>query len=367
MGIRAKSVLTPAEVERRAACAAPERPQSAAPVRAAPAEADGSTGLRILLAGEAVARDAALKQALAAAGNSVSAALDVHSALAATLEGAPHMVLCDWEIAGGPGLHYVHTLRLSEAGKRPHVVVVAERRHDARLLEAFQAGADEYLLLPLDTRLVVARTQATLRAVQLDERVRDLLAERETRIGELAIAARRLQIAAVTDALTGLYNRRYATERLQKAFDIAHNGGGPLAILAIDLDRFKSVNDEYGHDTGDVVLQSVARAMARILRKGDALCRMGGEEFLAICPGATITAAAEIGERLATGLRANVIHHGRFERAITGSIGVAELTSAHVSIDDLLKAADQRVYLAKEAGRDRVVAADPPSLLRVAG
>jgi diguanylate cyclase (GGDEF)-like protein len=366
MGIRARGVLDPAAVARRASSTG-EGAGVAASVAPPAAEAQPTAGLRILLAGPRVARDAELQPALAAAGHATLAAVDVRSALSAFLEHAPHVVLFDLDPAGEDALKLARMLRQSEAGQRVHLAVIAERRLEPRLLEAFEAGADEYFLRPLDVRLVLARLGSTQRAVDLDGRVRELLAERETRIGELAIATRKLKLAAVTDPLTGLYNRRFACERLSRAAEIARGSGRPLSVIAIDLDRFKSVNDEHGHDVGDEVLRAAARTLAGLLRKGDALCRMGGEEFLAICPGADLGQAAEIGERLRAGLASNVIRWGTFERAVTGSLGAAQYDPTEASIDALLKTADRRVYLAKEGGRNRVVAADPPEILRAAG
>ncbi|MBL8861881.1 MAG: diguanylate cyclase [Planctomycetes bacterium] len=370
MGVRAKPVLGLADVAQRAQAQGVEsepREDQVEPEQAPLVQRPHATGLRLVLVGDLLGRDATLQAALAADGHAVVAARDGREGLRAALETSPQMLLCDWDLPGGTGLQLARTLRQSEAGRQIQVVVVADRRKEPKLIEAFEAGADEYLLRPIDARLVVARARAAFRVVQLNERIQDLVAEREARIGQLAIATRKLQIATVTDALTGLHNRRYAVDRLQKSFEISRNGGGPLSVLCIDLDRFKSVNDEHGHDAGDAVLQACAKALAGALRKGDALCRMGGEEFLAICPGADLAAATEIGERLRGVLHASVIRFESFERVMTASIGVAQLQAAHGTIDELLKCADRRVYLAKEAGRDRVVASDPPTLLRAAG
>jgi two-component system cell cycle response regulator len=125
----------------------------------------------------------------------------------------------------------------------------------------------------------------------------------------------------------------------------------------IDIDRFKLVNDEHGHDTGDAVLRAVARSLRSCIRATELVCRLGGEEFLVICPRASAAKAALIAERMRLASEANVIEHGVFRRAVTLSLGVAELDSAVVNIDRLIKVADERVYQAKQAGRNRVVVA----------
>ena len=135
--------------------------------------------------------------------------------------------------------------------------------------------------------------------------------------------------------------------------------GLPLSAILIDIDEFKQVNDRYGHDTGDAVLREVARCLRSCIRATELVCRVGGEEFLVICPRASVAKAALIAERMRLANEANVIAHGNFRRAVTISLGVAELDRAEANVDRLLKAADERTYQAKRAGRNRVVAAAP--------
>ncbi|MFN0006914.1 MAG: HDOD domain-containing protein [Planctomycetota bacterium] len=369
MQSRARPALGRTDIRQRAQFAG-EAPSPAAVPGARPAEValTGQTsGLRILLVGEELSRTPDLRDSLADDGHEVTTVADGQEGLERALEKAPHFVLCDWDAPRMNGLQLVHTLRRSDVGSRVHFVIVAEGDKQSRLLEAFEAGADEYVLKPIDPRIVQARARAALRFVQLNERIENLRIEREQQIGQLAILTRKLQIAAVTDALTGLYNRRFAVERLQKAFAVSRNGKTPLSVIMLDIDRFKSVNDVHGHDTGDAVLRATAKLAAGLLRKGDALCRMGGEEFLAICPGADLRGGIEVAERLRAAVRKNVVRFGTFDRAVTVSAGVAQLEDTHADVDALLKTADRRVYLAKEGGRDGVVACEPPTILRTAG
>ena len=163
---------------------------------------------------------------------------------------------------------------------------------------------------------------------------------------------RRLRRLALTDALTGLANRREILRLGQAAFADARRDGTPLAVVALDLDHFKRVNDVHGHGTGDAVLQGVARAFTAALRPGDRLGRSGGEEFLAVLPGADPARAAAIAERLRASLEPGV--DGLRVRT---SAGVAALQPADRRLQDLLARADAALYRAKDAGRDRVVAA----------
>ncbi len=366
MSIRAKSLMQIADIRKCARAESEGNPETGSPPVAASARPprSRSAGLRVLVVGDQISRDGELCELLVHDGHTVTTAATGREGLKLALENAPHFVIADWDDPKMSALQLVTTLRSSTSGSRLHFLVVADPDKSSQLLEAFDAGVDEYVMRPFDPRIVLARARAALRLVQLDERVEDLLAEREGQIGQLAILTRKLQVAVATDPLTGLFNRRFATERLQRAFDLSRNGSMKLTVIMLDIDYFKRVNDEHGHDTGDVVLRETAKLAASRLRKGDAMCRMGGEEFLAICPGADLAAGLEIAERLRTAVRENIVKFGTFERAVTVSLGVAEIVDDFADVDALLKAADRRVYLAKENGRDRAVAHDAFELLR---
>ncbi len=158
---------------------------------------------------------------------------------------------------------------------------------------------------------------------------------------------------AVVDQLTGLFNRKALHGRFTEAAAQARMIGAPVSLIICDLDHFKRVNDEYGHDRGDVVLREVAYRMRRTLRVFDLVYRLGGEEFLVLLPGQDEEAAASVAERLVEGMRCEPVA----DLAITMSAGVATLTPDLLDFDDLLKAADLALYAAKRAGRDRVCAA----------
>jgi diguanylate cyclase (GGDEF)-like protein len=160
--------------------------------------------------------------------------------------------------------------------------------------------------------------------------------------------------AALTDPLTELYNRRYALERLDQEWSLSARTGEPLACLILDIDHFKRINDTYGHDVGDCVLRLTAGALRDLLRQNDVVCRLGGEEFVLIGPGMTQGMAAACAERLRAGLEARVIEVPGGQVRVTLSIGVAVRTADTASPAELLKAADEAVYAAKKAGRNRV-------------
>ena len=167
-----------------------------------------------------------------------------------------------------------------------------------------------------------------------------------------------LQRVAALDPLTSVYNRRFGVERLKEEIARSQRSGEPLGLLVLDLDYFKSVNDTYGHVVGDQVLQSAVRATRRVLRDGDVLVRYGGEEFFVILPGAGRGDLTEMAERIRHSIsEAETLNNGH-RLSITVSIGGAGLPDQVV--DDpvaLIAIADQALYTAKSAGRDRSVIA----------
>lgn len=183
-------------------------------------------------------------------------------------------------------------------------------------------------------------------------------------------ALARLAALAVTDTLTGLPNRRGFQERATPALLAARRRGGVAALLTFDLDRFKAINDGFGHAAGDAVLHGVAVALAGTLRAGDVPARFGGEEFVALLPDTTLPAAREVAERLRAAISATVPHPAGPGAEVTVSIGVAPVGGGEPELALLaaLAAADAALYRAKHAGRDRVELAgqEAPAAVRTA-
>lgn len=173
-----------------------------------------------------------------------------------------------------------------------------------------------------------------------------------------AITHRDLQQVAALDALTGLYNRRFGLQRLKEEFARSLRSGDPISILMLDIDHFKSVNDTYGHLVGDRVLQRVVVAARHVLREGDVLMRYGGEEFLAILPGAGYDDRAQMAERVRRAVADADITEGAHRIQVTVSVGGAGIPDQTPStIEDLIGQADSALYTAKASGRDRCVLA----------
>jgi diguanylate cyclase (GGDEF)-like protein len=176
-------------------------------------------------------------------------------------------------------------------------------------------------------------------------------------IRHLFVARQEVQQLALKDALTGVGNRRYFEERAKAALASARRRGARLALLMIDIDHFKAVNDRYGHAAGDAVLRALAGTLARSLRGGDVCGRLGGEEFAAVLPDESREGAAATAERLRAAVeRLNVGSGGKEWIRFTVSVGVAAYPENGETLSALMKRADARLYHAKEGGRNRMVA-----------
>lgn len=168
-----------------------------------------------------------------------------------------------------------------------------------------------------------------------------------------------LRRQATTDPLTGVANRREFLARLKSELSRARRSGEPLAVLGLDLDRFKAVNDHHGHPAGDALLLAVTGACQRVLRDMDCLGRMGGEEFAVLLPAASPEQAEAVAERVRRAVAEATVSDGGAQVGVTASIGAASAREAGYELSELLRLADARLYAAKRLGGDRWVAAGP--------
>ena len=159
-----------------------------------------------------------------------------------------------------------------------------------------------------------------------------------------------LRALSVTDVLTGVYNRRFFQDRLRSELARLERYGGALSVIMLDIDHFKRINDKYGHGMGDKVLQTICQRISQRLRRNDVLCRLGGEEFVVLCPGTSAWQAQELAVQLRQSLRNQPIEG---VGQVTASFGIAGWRDKEDG-DALLLRADAGVYAAKQAGRDRV-------------
>ncbi|MFN3543582.1 MAG: diguanylate cyclase [Thiobacillus sp.] len=280
---------------------------------------------------------------------------DGNTALALAMEVLPHVIIAHYDLPLLDGLELCQALRATEEGRRMHILLTSDDQHEDELTRAYEAGADGYVPATITASGLHTRLQVAQRQVRLQDDWEKDRAQLRQIAAELAVANRRLANVALTDLLTGLPNRRSAMDQLEQAWSAASRSGMPLAVMLIDIDHFKSVNDTFGHAAGDMVLREAAALMRASARREDSVCRFGGEEFLVICPNTNLEAALHSAERLRQALASRTIDLGQTSRQITASIGVAAREPGTADIDALVSAADQALYAAKAAGRDRTV------------
>lgn len=169
-------------------------------------------------------------------------------------------------------------------------------------------------------------------------------------ISDLKRVEEELRALSVTDSLTGIHNRRYFQEQLQSEMQRLERVGGEMAVIMLDIDHFKRINDQYGHGVGDQVLRGLCVRIGGRLRRTDVFCRLGGEEFMVLCPGTNAQQALILAQELWQGLRSSPIEP---VGSVTASFGIASWREGE-GADGLLLRADSGVYAAKQAGRDRV-------------
>jgi diguanylate cyclase (GGDEF)-like protein len=262
----------------------------------------------------------------------------------------PQLAILDWMM---PGLNGVDVCRgVRAAGREPYVyILLLTARADFQdLLEGMEAGADDYLTKPFQAHELRVRLRAGRRILELQQQ---LLAAREA-----------LREQATHDGLTGLLNRNAVLEMLHKELARAAREGHPVSLLMVDLDRFKNINDTYGHAAGDAVLRESARRMRDAVRTYDSVGRYGGEEFLIVLPGCDGESAFTQAERVRETFARSPFVTGAHSLPVTCSIGASSRMHASAADGDaLLREADVAMYSAKDEGRDRVVLAPAPALL----
>lgn len=202
-------------------------------------------------------------------------------------------------------------------------------------------------------RIEIAAAVALLLALGLVSHILRLRAQVRARTRELETARQRAETEARTDALTGLPNRRYFLEGLMRDLARAEREGLPLALMSLDIDHFKTINDRHGHAAGDVALSHIASTLTALVRGSDIAARIGGEEFALACLGTTAVDARQLAERLRAAIEASCVEHNGCCIAFTVSIGIAFRADGD-DVANLLERADIALYAAKQAGRNRV-------------
>jgi two-component system, cell cycle response regulator len=293
-----------------------------------------------------------LRARLEARGYEVEGASDGQAALDAVKRVCPDLILLDVMMPKMDGIEVVR--RLKANAELPFIPVIMQPALDSteNKVEGLDAGADDYITKPINFAELEARVNSLLRIKSLQS----ALAARERELSELND---KLRTISLTDGLTGVDNRRSLEERLKEMWQHSARLHEPIALVICDIDKFKSVNDNYGHQAGDSVLKEFAQLLKAEAREIDRVGRYGGEEFLLILSGTVLDAAVTFAERLRERVEGHTFSYAGGTLRRTMSCGVA--ASPHPRVRDqeaLLRAADDALYVAKETGRNRVVRFD---------
>ena len=310
------------------------------------------TPIVVLLVEDSSAIRALVRRMLVAGGHTVVEASGGAAALAACRERQPDVMLLDVEMPEMSGWDVLAAMKADPDLRDVPVVFLTGRSDTTDIVDGLRLGAHDYLRKPCEPTELLARVQAAARV----KRLQDELRQRNQDLDRISR----------TDALTGLRNRRHVEEYLVKLTSLARRNAEPIAVLVIDIDHFKSVNDTYGHDAGDAVLREVASRMLGSVRLEDMVGRWGGEEFLVVLPNTAAEGAAELAERLRQVVAETPCRLADADAVqVTISVGCAASL-----IDDagrLVRSADAAMYEAKQTGRNRVVVAASDDLARPAG
>jgi two-component system, cell cycle response regulator len=253
------------------------------------------------------------------------------------------LIVVSLDLQGVDGLRLCSQIRSVERLRQLPILVLVDPDETARLLRGLDLGVNDYLMRPLDKNELLARVATQVKRKRHADQLRDTLQQSM----ELAIR----------DGLTGLHNRRYLESHLASLVRLSLTEERGMALLVLDIDHFKRVNDTHGHDAGDEVIREFARRIRKVVRGIDLCARFGGEEFVVVMPDTDVGFARSIAERIRERV-AEVpfaVADGAQQLDVTVSIGLAWLELGGDSPEQLIQRADQALYAAKRSGRNRVM------------
>jgi len=261
------------------------------------------------------------------------------------LENTVDVVLCDLEMPGMDGLKFLGMRNAREDLRDIPVIMLTGHEESEKKVKGLEQGASDYITKPFDAGELIARVKVQLKIKSLQ----DDLKERN----------RQLEQLSNTDPLTQLANRRFLMESFEREFRRSLRDGSTLSLIMADIDHFKRINDTYGHQEGDRVLQTVAKLIVEQLRDYDVAARFGGEEFAIVLPDTALGNAVQVASRVRKKVEAMVFHGELKKLKMTISLGVASCPHTQVEgVNDLIRLADDALYSAKKDGRNKVVIAD---------
>jgi putative two-component system response regulator len=279
----------------------------------------------------------------------------------------PKLIIADWEMPGMDGMELCRQIRSQSTGTHVHFIMLTSFTDEDVLTRAFDAGVDDFLPKPFNNAAMMARLRVGLRTLSIYDEI-SIRHQGSKQLNEqLTNMNNRLERLAITDDLTSLYNRRQTMHRLDEHWALSHRYQRPVAIITLDIDHFKQINDVYGHSAGDVVLQGVSEAFRECIRTTDIVGRIGGEEFLIILPCQTTQEAENCAQRCRHAVASREFVFGDHKIRTTISAGIASRRTDMSEAAELLREADAALYAAKRAGRNAVCCARSDALLEITG
>jgi two-component system, cell cycle response regulator len=256
-------------------------------------------------------------------------------------ENAPKLLILDWVMPEIDGTELCRRVRERQQVPYQYILLVTANDDKQDVVRGLEAGADDYLTKPFDANELRARMRVGIRILALQE---DLIQTREE-----------LRFQATHDALTGIWSRGAVLDLLQRELERAVRPQTPTAILMLDVDHFKKINDTYGHLAGDVVLKEVTHRMSQLVRSYDLVGRYGGEEFLIVLPNCDNNHIRQSAERIRLVVASTPILATGSEISVTISIGATVVTPGTTLAEKMLATADAALYRAKNGGRNCTV------------
>lgn len=305
---------------------------------------------KVLLVEDDPIQAAATREILRKVGYEIFWAEDGINAIKLVKSEKPDIILLDVILPGMDGYEVCRWLKLDEGSKGIPVIMLTVKKELSDKISGLHIGADDYLPKPYNELELNARIYALLRTKALQDELR-------LKNKQLEDLLDRVNYMAITDALTGLYNRRRFHDTLTSEHERAKRYGAPFSLVMLDIDHFKKINDSFGHNVGDAVLKEVSGILLKSIRDIDTAARYGGEEFMIILPNTDKVQARVVAERMRQAIESHVF--ADIDRPVTVSIGIAGMPDAKVENEEkLIRCADFAMYRAKQLGRNRSVTAE---------
>ncbi len=251
------------------------------------------------------------------------------------------LIMVSTQLTTDDGLHLCAHFRSQDSTRNIPLLIIIEENDTDLMIKGLDMGINDYLITPIDSNEVVARVKIQIRRKKFQDALQD--------------KGRKSLDMAIRDGLTNVFNRRYFDIHAEKMLNNSFSSGKPMALMLLDIDHFKMVNDTYGHQSGDEILKQLPLKVARCIRPTDLFARYGGEEFVIIMPDTSIQNAASVAERIRKSISSEgftiPVEPGNIHKSISIGITYSETDD---TISTMLERADKALYHVKNTGRDKV-------------